>query len=197
MAAAAIAPVVLAAGGKAAKGAANTISEALTADLAVVKWRSTPRKRSKHSPIDYEIHINPAALGVAAVGAGLTLWLMQLRVGVQKASYGYWAWPDDTKASKELPEPVKGDAPSRIDPAAPPKPFHTDPIILAFQLAQWVAQNTQIAHWVSLGEKEFFGIGQRAGFGSFGSTGQPMLDEYLKSYVIPTAKIAMPWTWFL
>lgn len=72
-------PIILGA----AKSAQHTISEALTADLAVIRWEGkTPRKRKgiARTPVEYEVHINPAALGVAAVGAGLSLWLMQLRL---------------------------------------------------------------------------------------------------------------------
>jgi hypothetical protein len=61
----------------AASKAAGGLIAAATSDLAVIRTQTRPRGRSP--PIEYEIHLNPAALGIAAVGAALTLWLMQLR----------------------------------------------------------------------------------------------------------------------
>ena len=62
----------------AAKSAAGGLIAAATGDLAVIRTQTRPR--GLRPPIEYELHLNPAALGVAALGAGLTLWLLQLRM---------------------------------------------------------------------------------------------------------------------
>ena len=75
MTAAAAVPLVIGAG----KAAQHTISEALTADLAVIRWQGrTPRKRKgiARQPVEYEVHVNPAAIGVGAVGVAAALWLL-------------------------------------------------------------------------------------------------------------------------
>ena len=51
-------------GRKAAATAGGLISEALTADLAVIRYQYQPhaRRKKKGNPVDMELHINPAAL---------------------------------------------------------------------------------------------------------------------------------------
>ncbi len=65
-----------------AKTATQGLISAATGDLAVIRTQTRPRGR--HAPIEYELHLNPAALGIAAVGAGLTMWLLQLKLGHKK-----------------------------------------------------------------------------------------------------------------
>ena len=77
----AVNPYAAAIGGAAVKGASRvygTFSDAITADLVVIRTQTRPRGR--HAPIEYELHLNPAAIGIGVVGAGLALWLMQLRM---------------------------------------------------------------------------------------------------------------------
>ena len=62
----------------AASKAASGLIAAATGDLAVIRTQTRPRGRS--APIQYELHLNPAAMGIAFVGFGLGLWLMQLRL---------------------------------------------------------------------------------------------------------------------
>ena len=75
MTAAAAVPVVI----SAAKGAQHTISEALTADLAVIRWQGKqPRKRKgiARQPVEYEVHVNPAAIGLGALGVAATVFIL-------------------------------------------------------------------------------------------------------------------------
>ena len=110
---AAATPIILPALGKASKAAQASITEALTADLVVLKGTSRLSRRKHSTPLEWEFHLNPAALGVAAVGAGLTLWLMQLRVGTDKKTvkYGYWYQVGLNKSYPEVPYDKRGHAP--------------------------------------------------------------------------------------
>jgi len=84
--AAAASAVILPALAKGAKSAAGTISEALTADLAVIRWQG--KKLRNRRPIEYEVHVNPAAIGVGVVGVGLAMWLLQMRMSPTKDEKG-------------------------------------------------------------------------------------------------------------
>lgn len=67
-------------GAKAGQQAWQAISSALAADLVVIRTQTTLGRGKKKKPVDLEFHVNPLGLGTAAVGAGLALWLMQLRL---------------------------------------------------------------------------------------------------------------------
>ena len=87
MTAAAAIPLVV----SSAKGAQHTISEALTADLAVIRWEGrTPRKRKgiARKPVEYELHVNPAAIGLGALGVAATLFILD--ENVRRGSAGAW-----------------------------------------------------------------------------------------------------------
>ena len=85
-----VAPILVAAGGKASKQASEGLFRALTGDLAVIKGKTAPRTvgrgKRKHtlSPIDYELHINPLTLavgaGAAMMAAGLGMWFLQMKL---------------------------------------------------------------------------------------------------------------------
>jgi len=205
MAAQAIAPIV--------KGASHTVGEALTADLAVVRYSYLPKKRRNRvqRPIDVELHLNPAGLGVAAVGAGLTLWLMQLRVNpyLKGVEVGHWEWPDGTKASGQVI--AGGTAPTRTRghfetqsaytyylPAG--KPYY-DPstkewitpeekAVYVPAWEKWVPDPPETATWVSEGTSyaKKYAIEQRRGFfmndgGIVPDLTPPTAEELAKEYL--------------
>lgn len=71
----------------AAKEGAEALNKALTGDIYVRRWTSTTGKGKKKREVEHEAHINPLVLigtavgaGLAAVGAGLTLWTVQRKV---------------------------------------------------------------------------------------------------------------------
>lgn len=64
---------------KVAVEAAKPVWHGLFSDLAVVRTQMRPKGKKK-PPVDLEFHLNPAALGIAAVGAGLTIWLLQMKL---------------------------------------------------------------------------------------------------------------------
>ena len=67
--------------------AAGSVAGILTSDLLVIRKRlPASLKKKDRTPTDLELHINPAGLGIAAVGAAATLWLMQLNVRPDKVS---------------------------------------------------------------------------------------------------------------
>ena len=112
--------IVLPALQKGARSAQASITEALTADLVVLRGTSRLSRRKHSTPLEWEFHLNPAALGVAAVGLGLTMWLTQTRaVPVQHAEtvkiyMGHWAWPQTLEwCSADMRETVRGEAPTR------------------------------------------------------------------------------------
>ena len=61
-----------------AKTATSGLITAATGDLAVIRTQTRPRGR--HAPVEYELHLNPASIGVGIVGLGLATWLLQLRL---------------------------------------------------------------------------------------------------------------------
>ena len=92
-AAAAAIPLVV----SSAKSAQHTISEALTADLAVIRWEGkTPRKRKgiARKPVEYEIHVNPAAIGIGALGVAAALYILDegtRKAGNQAVGGTWWS----------------------------------------------------------------------------------------------------------
>jgi hypothetical protein len=64
-----------------AQTAAQGLISAATSDLVVIRTQTRPRGRQ--APIEYELHLNPASMGVGLVGLGLMTWLMQLRLHPQ------------------------------------------------------------------------------------------------------------------
>jgi len=117
---AAAAPIIVPAFGKAAKAAQASITEALTADLVVLRGTSRLSRRKHSTPLEWEFHLNPAALGVAAVGAGLTLWLLQMRLVPNNQTvdvqWGYWYSVGTNKAFPEVRYSKRGNAPSVMIP---------------------------------------------------------------------------------
>lgn len=80
----------------AGKGKEET-SKALTNDLAVLRGTTKPRgkgKKKKGGGLEYEIHVNPAGVGMGAVAIGgavlvgaTALWLSGMSVGRQSGAY--------------------------------------------------------------------------------------------------------------
>lgn len=83
--AAAVAVPVIA---ESARKAGKTVMDVVTSDLVVIRTQTTRGRGKKKKPVDLEFHINPAALGLTAVGAGLALWLAQLRLKPVETSDG-------------------------------------------------------------------------------------------------------------
>ena len=117
---AAAAPIIIPALSKASRSAQASITEALTADLVVLRGTSRLSRRKHSTPLEWELHVNPASLGVAAVGAGLTLWLLQLRASPHivaervKVDIGHWAWPVTMEwCSGDTRIDQRGEAPTR------------------------------------------------------------------------------------
>ena len=61
---------------------AKGVLDSFAADLFVLRGSTKPTK--KNPGIGWEFHANPLGLGALAVGGGLALWLMQLRMHPQK-----------------------------------------------------------------------------------------------------------------
>jgi len=185
-----VSPVVVTTGSKAAKDAAHTISEALTADLAVVRFEGKKRKGKK--PVEYELHLNPAAFGVAVVGAGLAMWLLQLRVGLISGEWGVWRWSDGSNASKAMWVTEKGDTPYKKPTTEPPvRPEGMNPAeqaLYLLQYANWL-KSGEYATWVVLdAAKPGAVIKERKGFLGSG-IGTDTSDAWIKALV--------PGLWFL
>lgn len=179
---------------------AETVLKTLATDLLVVKKRipGKGKRGPKSTPTDIEFHLNPLGLGCLAVGAGLTMWLLQMRVGVEQVHKGYWEWPDGTKASKELPYDARGDAPTRfVDDGLKPDPADYRSDFWAYQAAliAWQKSCTQVASWVDLGLKPVYAAKERAGFTMEG-LGTAVADSFIPSNMQGWKNIwkwAFPW----
>lgn len=79
--------------------AGSSVLSGFASDLFVLRG-SVRSRRKKGTPVNWEIHANPLGFGAAAVGAGLTLWLMQLRLYPNK--YPSPAWTEQ-KYHPEIP----------------------------------------------------------------------------------------------
>jgi hypothetical protein len=92
--AAALIPMIA---GKAKNSGGDLVSKALTNDLAVLRGTTKPRgkgKKKKGGGLEYEIHVNPAGVGMGAVAIGgavlvgaTALWLSGMSVGRQTGQY--------------------------------------------------------------------------------------------------------------
>ena len=162
-----------------ASKAAKTLSDALTADLLVISTQTRPSKRKKAliGPTNLEFHLNPAALGIAAVGAGLTLWLMQMRVHPRDTTVynGEWYYSDGTIAAKTISlsaEQPSGDPPKRTQTIPGTGHYETQYDHMGAPHQVWVQDTVEwtgedIATWRLTGSKakQEYKISQRQGFG--------------------------------
>ena len=99
---------------KEAQTASKAVSNALLADLAVIRTQTRPRGK-RAQPIDLELHINPVSLTLAAVGGAAALWLLQIRPDLSETTedWGHWIWTDGSAASKDGWYSERGNPPQR------------------------------------------------------------------------------------
>jgi len=156
-----------------AKKAPEAGVKPLFADLAVIRTQLRPRGKRK-APLDLELHVNPVAIGLTALGGALALWLLQLRVGAEDAQFGHWIWPrDGTEASGEMLADAKGKAPKRVIGWLK----DADPIIGTHAMYE-------TAVWYDTEMKSTYGLKPRQGFLGNG-VGTSVEDYFIKSLYLP------------
>lgn len=122
----------------ASKGLSEAIKP-LQADLFVLRGKTKPRRKGR-APIDYELHVNPLGIGIAAVGAGAALWLMQLRM--QPNYIDEQKWVVDTPAYEEtIPHAGSGHWETDSVPYGEPSTIWVE--------GSWVRGTYRPGHWIT------------------------------------------------
>ena len=142
-----------------ASKASQGLISAATGDLAVIRTQTRPRGR--HGvPVEYELHLNPAALGIGIVSLGLATWLFQLRL---HPSSGKVSVPATKIYHAEVGHWVSGGV--EYDRMGTPHPLPST----------WVVDIPASVETIEAHETEVkgFSLQQRQGFG--GSTSTPSI----------------------
>jgi hypothetical protein len=98
-------------GMSAATGILGTTLEALSTDLIVLRGRvQRGTKKKPKTPIEWEIHGNMVGGCLLVVGAGVFLYLADLRIGPYSDTiiYGHWTWtyPDTMRPNCQINGPT-------------------------------------------------------------------------------------------
>lgn len=195
--------------GKAKGSGGDLVSKALTNDLAVLRGTTKPRgkgKKKKGGGLEYEIHVNPAGVGMGAVAIGgavlvgaTALWLSGMSVGRQSGAYKVVSVRDvgsDDKTNWKVYSsngvPLKTLGPE----------FMPDDVVSAGQSGKgWrvapdsITKVNEKLYTIGLinEDKNHFQIGQRPRFTIFGSSSDSGVDDPL----VDILKSPFWWSYFL